>query len=254
MDTVTTQIIGQLEAASLRAWPPAERVERDGWVMGFSGGYTGRANSVYPLAPGEGRIEARVEWCRAQYAARGLSARFKLTAASQPPALDDCLDRLGYERATEISVQRRGLARVPPHRTAGVRQCSPQEWFALRARMGVPQAACALLAQIVGRMEGRLIPLVQTLGQAPVCSALGHVLDGRLWIFSLMTVETHRRRGHARALLRALLARAARARAPEAWLQVVADNAPARALYGSLGFTHAYTYWYRTEPDGDAPS
>lgn len=48
----------------------------------------------------------------------------------------------------------------------------------------------------------------------------------------------HRGSGHGRALLRALLARAATVHgATEVWLDVKADNTRARALYAANGFT-----------------
>ena len=67
-------------------------------------------------------------------------------------------------------------------------------------------------------------------------------------LYDVFTPEAARGRGHARRLCGSLLARAAAAGARTGYLQVDADNAPARAAYRRLGFADAYAYHYRT-PD-----
>jgi GNAT superfamily N-acetyltransferase len=51
--------------------------------------------------------------------------------------------------------------------------------------------------------------------------------------------------GHAARIIGALSAWAQAQGAARAYLQVVADNVPARALYAGLGFADAYAYHYR---------
>ena len=36
-----------IEELTLNAWPPLQTQLYDGWLLGFSGGYTRRANSVW---------------------------------------------------------------------------------------------------------------------------------------------------------------------------------------------------------------
>ena len=56
----------------------------------------------------------------------------------------------------------------------------------------------------------------------------------------------------ARLLCSHLLAQAVQGGARTAYLQVEADNLPARAIYGRLGFADAYPYHYRTaDPAAD---
>jgi GNAT superfamily N-acetyltransferase len=66
------------------------------------------------------------------------------------------------------------------------------------------------------------------------------------WVgFRGLEVDPARRRqGLARTIMAALVARGAELGATTAYLQVLSDNQPALALYGSLGFTthHAYAY------------
>lgn len=55
-----------------------------------------------------------------------------------------------------------------------------------------------------------------------------------------------RRRGHATAVLRALLEHAANRGARRTWLQVVENNKAARTLYERAGFARSSSYHYRT--------
>ena len=72
------------------------------------------------------------------------------------------------------------------------------------------------------------------------------VLEGDLvGLFDLVTAPTQRRRGHGTALVAGMLQWARGAGAWHAYLQVVRDNAPARAMYDRLGFHEVYHYWYR---------
>ncbi|MEQ9812923.1 MAG: GNAT family N-acetyltransferase [Azospirillaceae bacterium] len=55
-------------------------------------------------------------------------------------------------------------------------------------------------------------------------------------ILALATLPAHRRQGHARCLVRTATACLARRGVARLYLEVAADNCPARALYRSLGF------------------
>jgi ribosomal protein S18 acetylase RimI-like enzyme len=63
-------------------------------------------------------------------------------------------------------------------------------------------------------------------------------------IMSLSVRPDHQNRGLGLEILTAALRWARMRGAKSAWLQVVADNAPALALYSKLGFTEAYRYAY----------
>jgi len=80
--------------------------------------------------------------------------------------------------------------------------------------------------------------------------AVGRVAVAGNWA-SLTAVETDpawRRRGLAATITSVLCREAAARGAQHVLLQVQADNAPARALYASLGFTTSHRYRYRVAP------
>lgn len=70
--------------------------------------------------------------------------------------------------------------------------------------------------------------------------------DGTRWagLSAVRVADGHRRRGHARQLCSALLAWATERGAQNCYVQVLADNAPAIALYEQLGFATAHRELY----------
>jgi ribosomal protein S18 acetylase RimI-like enzyme len=69
--------------------------------------------------------------------------------------------------------------------------------------------------------------------------------DGHLGIFDVGTLERHRGRGYACALLAHQLIDARASGAHTAYLQVTPDN-PSRRIYERFGFRTVYQYWYRS--------
>ena len=67
-------------------------------------------------------------------------------------------------------------------------------------------------------------------------------------IYDVFTDERARNQGLARVLCQRLLSLAAKEGATIGYLQVEADNLPARHLYTRLGFADGYAYHYRVAP------
>jgi len=87
----------------------------------------------------------------------------------------------------------------------------------------------------------------------PVGLILMRAIAGEAEVLTLAVEPAHRRRGVARALLRAGLAQAEAAGAEAAFLEVAADNAAALALYREAGFEQAgHRGGYYRRPDGEA--
>ena len=85
-------------------------------------------------------------------------------------------------------------------------------------------------------------------GDAPVGFALARDLGEECEILSLGVMQEFRRRGAGQALLKAVMAEAARLGRPSVVLEVAADNGAARALYDGAGFVavgHRPRYYRR---------
>jgi N-acetylglutamate synthase len=248
-------LVLEIEEAAFRAWPALEVAELSGWRLRFTRGVTRRANSVWPNGwQGDTPLVERVEVVEAFAAARGIAPSFQLTSAAKPPELDALLEERGYAFDTPVIVKMRALSPLQ-HEERGLEvqaTVEPRpnaEWLTVavdRGRYaGVRDVFLGILARIGDRGGFALVRS----GNEPIAIGLGVVDGAWLGIFGMLTVPEARRRGAARAILGALARWGANRGATRAYLQVERDNAPARALYETLGFVPAYDYHYRTKFD-----
>lgn len=241
-------MIRRLEELSLNALPALQTSLADGWVLRFAAGYTGRANSVWPLYPAHVDLPAKVAAAEAWYQARGLPPTFKLTEAAEPAGLEAFLAARGYQRQKPTSLQTtdlRGQAWPAPadlHLTEAV----TPEWRAAYAALGglTAQAQATLAAMLAG-LPAAVVGVWLGQPTAPVACGLGVLQDGHLGLYDIITHPAVRRQGLGRQVVAALLGWGQRQGAQTAYLQVMVNNLPALNLYAQFGFREAYRYWYR---------
>ena len=101
------------------------------------------------------------------------------------------------------------------------------------------------LADIVAAIEPE-VGLFAVEREGETLSTAICVQDGELaGLFEVATAAAVRGQGFGRRVVSSALKWARMRGARTAWLQVEADNAPARALYDSLGYRELYRYHYR---------
>jgi ribosomal protein S18 acetylase RimI-like enzyme len=243
--------ITTLEACTLRAWPALETEHYDGWALRFANGYTGRANSVYPLYPSTIDLPTKLDTCEAFYRARGLNASFKLTAAACPPELDAQLERRGYARQNDtgvMAVDLRAATLPEPHQSVELDDHADDAWIDTYCAFNPAQARHrATIGKLLAKIEPRRHFATVRLNDETVAIGLA-VHDGQyVGLFDIAVRADVRRQGIGRALVSALLRQAQADGATTGYLQVVAGNAPAISLYQQLGFQSLYPYWYRVK-------
>lgn len=109
-----------------------------------------------------------------------------------------------------------------------------------------------IFAQELARSIARLDVIAPDHAQPIAFVCTWHVVD-EAHLLRIAVAPEHRRRGLARVLVRAVLARAAELGCTHVDLEVAADNAPALALYHALGFVEVgRRAGYYTTPPGDA--
>jgi ribosomal protein S18 acetylase RimI-like enzyme len=242
-------LIQRLEAIALRAWPALEVESLPGWIRRFSDGYTKRANSINGLDPGARLDPDVIDAMEAAYRRRALPPIWRITPLA-PPAADGMLAARGYSRIDESLVQvvpLDGSFGADPAVTIAS-EPSPA-WLASFAELSpVNQrhrlAMTRMLRSIASPVGFALVEDPAAAGQ-PLGFALGVVDGDHLGVFDMLVAPAARRRGLARRVLRSLCAWGHSHGARVAYLQVVAANAAAIALYADHGFQTSYRYWYR---------
>jgi GNAT superfamily N-acetyltransferase len=237
-----------VEEAALSAWPALQQIIYDGWLLRFGGGYTRRSNSVTPLYASCLDLDEKITYCAARYTERNLSPTFRITSFSGPPGLDRALEQRGYRQEAPTLTQVCNLNGLSAAMPGGLRNDPLDVWIEnfcrLRSDSGEKrQAHRAILQTIPSRRF--LASLVDDSGALVACGLA--VLEGAyVGLFDLFTDPARRGQGYGTALITGLLRWAQDGGASYAYLQVMAENAPARHIYEvKFGFQTIYHYWYR---------
>lgn len=240
------------EEAGLHAAASPRETRIDGWLIRLSPGKARRSRCVNALgSTGELPLDDLIVRCRRSFEQAGLPVLFRITPFSQPAALDDWLDARGWKAfdPTDVQVLPALDHLAPSAAEATLHALSPDAYATL-----VGEQRGSSQEEILGHAERLKTAPVRHQAfclQRPTGEALAYgqiALDGGLvGLFDIVTVDAHRGQGWGRTLCSELLIEARRQGATEAYLQVAVDNAPAQALYASLGFQPAYRYHYRSD-------
>ncbi|SDR29323.1 GNAT family N-acetyltransferase [Pseudovibrio sp. Tun.PSC04-5.I4] len=249
----------RLEQANLNCFP-SFMVHYDGsWVSRLSPGIgTRRNNSLnfYDAEDGD-EVESRLDAARTRFKRQDIKFHVRWTPLV-PNDVDQVLNQRNFQRLDETLVMTRsiwvlGETEVP----AGfkISKVPLAEWIykyaqAYGAEPGAPLSDTQqALYDVLSRITVELIALVlETEDGVPVAVLLGVVDGDLLGIFDVATGESYRRQGLAFALMCEVHRLGAERGAETAWLQVVAENTAASALYDSLGYKESYAYHYCHAP------
>ncbi|MDZ4763336.1 MAG: GNAT family N-acetyltransferase [Chloroflexota bacterium] len=239
----------QIEERSLNALPSLQTVYLDGWILRFADGFMRRANSVNLLYAGALNLERKIATCEAAYRDRGYphGIVFKITPLT-PPEVVSALIARGYAHDSVTSIQTADLSHPLAAAQAWrveIASSWSDAWLDGYFRMN--RADTTKRAALV-RMLSAIVP---TTGYAQIVHdgaiiavGLGVVEDDMIGLYDIVVDGGLRRRGVGRALVSRLLTWGIENSARTAYLQVMDENTPAKALYAGFGFTEAYRYSY----------
>ena len=231
----------RIEEAGLNALQTQRQLFYDGWLLRISPGSAKRARSVNAHFGSTLPLDEKIDHCERVYGERALPVLFRITPFDHPGDLERGLARRGYrpfDASLVLAVELVGSA-LMAHDQAGVMLVEPSiDAFvdAVAALRGSPpeqrDAHRERLRQ--SALDGRHV--LALVDGEPVAAGKTAREGDVVGVFDVVTAPHARGRGIATALVARLLARAWDRGARVAYLQVVAGNAPALAVYRRFGF------------------
>lgn len=243
-----TFMIRRFEEISNNAWPALQTMLYDGWILRFAGGVTKRSNSVSLLYPSNIDPDEKITFCETLYRKSNITPCFKITSISAPEDIDSRLSARGYFIHSHISFQALEIKGYTASPSSGItieNDLNPS-WMDHFIRMnGFDKSRKPVYLGIMNHILTPKCLVSIHLDNQVAAVGLG-VLEGRyVGIFDLVVDPCFRRQGLALKIMNTILFWGAQSGAETAYLQVLADNLPALALYKKIGFLEAYRYWYR---------
>lgn len=255
-DVVAAKVVApELSAEAMQrvaeaGWPPFETAALGEWTLRASAGLTGRANSARVAGDPGLPLEEALARVSAWYAERGLPPILQLP---EPSLWDADLDRLGWVPARRTTVRTVATADLVeaagalPDGVAARRDDLPDaELLALVEPSLEPVGLARLLTGPAERVFVSLRDADGSLLAAGRASTAPSPAGRWAGITSVAVADAARRRGLGRAVMGELGRWAAEAGAPSTYLQVMASNEPAIALYDRLSFVLHHAYCYRS--------
>ena len=234
----------------------------DGWLLKFSKGHTGRANSVSVLYPSTIDIEEKIDYCEACYKKHGLPCLFKLTSSRNDCALNASLEKRGYEVVTPTDMLVLELAETETETktetgtvtstvtATNIRvdfSSSPTEdWLtAYFTFEGITDPnKQEIFRQMLAKVQVETIYASVVKNGKIVACASAAIEQGYMLLQNVVVSPEERGQGFGKLVCKALIAKAKEEGTEYSYLQVVQTNKVAYNLYSKLGFEKVYTYWY----------
>ncbi|MNI27466.1 ribosomal-protein-alanine N-acetyltransferase [compost metagenome] len=245
-----------IEQLAMHTWPAEQVQNMHHWKLRASRGITKRANSVYTTA----EFPLSSDWLteiEKFYQQQQLPTTFQISDSS-PAELDQILEKAGYEKVIPclvmsavsevvIPLSYEGWSRSPGDPIEVSWLPTPDEQW-LQHFMYIEQFPIERKSFYEG-MFPRIQPqkgfVRLSINEQTVAIGTAVAEQGWAGFLNVAIHENYRGRGIGYKLMHSLAEWSLQQNALNLYLQVMADNEPALALYHKIGFTSLYRYHYR---------
>lgn len=249
IDKPSLPAVRRLEAAGFRAWPAAKVVFDGSWQLRLTPGHPSkRLNCLVPLDPADARdLPGRVKQASAAFEDAGLSPAIRQSPLC-PPGLPEILADTGWVRHSDTLVMAADLAELDI--SAGMDHLPTHDIHRFSeacVRIDARETTAPVLGGIISSIEPAAGLFLMEGAEGPRAVGICVQDNDLAGLQQIVVAPASRRQGIGWELTTAALRWAKLRGAHHAWLQVIADNLPARSLYEKLGFRpiYKYAYWKR---------
>lgn len=239
--------IKSIEYMLMRSFPALKQEVYDGWILRYSNGYTKRANSISPYYESFFELEEKFEYCENYFRRKGLEVTYKLLEDNNCLEIDRELEKRGYERGEEVSVQEASLEGVKFVMTDLHMESEFSEyWFEFFVReRNLNELEADTLREILKKNDDKNFYVFKKDEDRIIAGGLGVIEEDRLGIYNIYVCPTARGKGYGKEVVKRIMVEGRRRNIDYAYLQVEKTNLNAINLYSKLGFKEIYKYWYR---------
>ncbi len=246
-------LVRRLEAVGFRAWPASSVVYDGSWQVRLTGSHPSkRLNCVVALDPSDHRdIALRLEKASRRFEAHGRPLLIRQTPLS-PKQLIDHLEASGWECFEDVVTMTCDLATLELPDTMDHLPTHDVGRFVdadITVHRTDPALKPALAEIITGIKPPTGLFIIEDPQSGPLAATLCVQDNDLAGIMSLAVRVDRRGQGLGVEILSTALRWARMRGARTAWLQVVATNEAALALYARTGFKEAYRYHYWRKMD-----
>ena len=233
-------------------WPPKYYFFMNGWILAFTGGVTGRSNSVSIVNYTGNDLDRDINLVESTYAKFHLPVRFKISDCLEPPELENELLKRGYIYS-DYSIITMGSNDMSTNGKLNeelvykfTNDQTPEFSHFLEAFSSNYTEDQRIMADITQRV---IIPkklFILAMIEKNIVGSVMAVLDpqGCMYIAELLVHPDYRRQQIGSSLLIKTILWGKNLGASSIWLHVEKDNTKALALYKKLDFQIWYSYRY----------
>ncbi|UCG04573.1 MAG: GNAT family N-acetyltransferase [Candidatus Heimdallarchaeota archaeon] len=233
-------------------WPPKHYFFLNGWILTFTGGNTGRSNSVLAVKYTGINLEKDIDFVESAYRKYNLPARFKLSSYFYPSELEEKLRNRGY-MYSDYSINTMGLeiqelqTKLNEEIVYEVTEEQSSEFSEFLTTFSSNYTEDQnIMLEVTQRIKIPKKRFILAKKENSIVGSVMAILDpqGYLYIAELFIHPDHRRQKIGFSLLTEAIEWGRNHGATICWLHVEKENRKAIVLYEKLGFQYWYSYKY----------